>query len=172
MKKMIMNRNIVSKNQKSKKCMKESLKAYGKSSKPVIKGKIGKVTRCVGFEDNNFQSDCGENKSAGNLGIEEYLEILNRYGVAGVKALSSATPRNSGKTADSWYYTIEIGESKSVLSFCNSNVNNGENIAVLIQYGHGTGWGGYVVGNDYINPALRPLVEQIAEEMWKEVTKV
>jgi len=83
MKKMIMNRNIVSKNQKSKKCMKESLKAYGKSSKPVIKGKIGKVTRCVGFEDNNFQSDCGENKSAGNLGIEEYLEILKCGDLAG-----------------------------------------------------------------------------------------
>lgn len=101
-----------------------------------------------------------------------HMGILNKYGRAGVEALSNATPKDTGKTAASWYYDIEQTKTGAVLSFCNSNVNKGENIAILIQYGHGTGWGGYVVGQDYINPALRPLVEQIAEEMWKEVTKV
>lgn len=101
-----------------------------------------------------------------------YVGILEKYGKAGVAALRDATPKDTGKTADSWYYTITIGSGQSVLSFCNSNVNKGENIAVLIQYGHGTGWGGYVVGTDYINPALKPLVDEIAEELWKEVTKV
>lgn len=101
-----------------------------------------------------------------------YMGLLNKYGRIGVQALKDATPKDTGKTAESWYYEIEQGKGRAVLSFCNSNVNNGVNIAIILQYGHGTGWGGYVRGRDYINPAMRPLIDQIAEELWKEVTTV
>lgn len=101
-----------------------------------------------------------------------YLGLLNKYGRIGVQALRNATPKNTGKTAESWYYEIEQSKGRAVLSFCNSNINKGVNIAIILQYGHGTGWGGYVRGQDYINPAIRPLIEEIAEELWKEVTTV
>ena len=83
----------------------------------------------------------------------------------GVEALQSATPKDSGLTADSWSYVIEDWG----LSFTNSNINNGYSVALLIQYGHGTRGGGYVQGIDFINPALRPIFERIADECWKEV---
>lgn len=98
-----------------------------------------------------------------------FLSKLDRYGKEGVVALSSATPVNTGKTAASWYYEIEKTENSYSIIWKNSNVNNGVLIAVLIQYGHGTGWGGYVQGRDYINPAMRPIFDNIAESAWREV---
>lgn len=97
------------------------------------------------------------------------IDVLDKYGEAGVKALSSATPIDTGKTSQSWYYEIERKNGKSVLSFFNSNVNNGVPIAIILQYGHGTGTGGWVEGRDYINPAIRPIFDQIVNDAWKEV---
>jgi len=88
-----------------------------------------------------------------------------RYGAQGVEALRSATPKDSGLTANSWFFTIEDWG----IGFNNSNIQNGFPVAILIQYGHGVKGGGYVQGIDYINPALRPIFDQIAEACWKEV---
>lgn len=98
--------------------------------------------------------------------------VLDKYGQAGVAALSSATPVESGLTAQSWYYEIEHTKSSAVIRFLNSNVNKGVPIAIILQYGHGTGTGGWVEGRDYINPAIQPIFENIAEDAWKEVTKL
>lgn len=99
------------------------------------------------------------------------INILDKYGKAGVAALASATPVDTGKTASSWSYQITRKNGRISLSFHNSNVQNGVPIAVIIQYGHATRNGGWVEGRDYINPALRPIFEQIANEVWKEVTR-
>lgn len=96
---------------------------------------------------------------------------LKRYGTMGVEALKNATPVATGKTADSWYYEIEKGDGFVRLNFNNSNVVDGQNVAILIQYGHGTKNGGYVVGRDYINPALRPIFDEMADSAWKEISK-
>lgn len=101
----------------------------------------------------------------------DYLKVLDKYGKEGVKALSSATPVDSGTTANSWSYKIEKGNSSAKISFLNSNINKGVPIAIILQYGHGTRNGGYVQGRDYINPAIQPIFDQIANEAWKEVTK-
>ena len=90
---------------------------------------------------------------------------FERYGAQGVEALRSATPKDSGLTASGWSYTIENWG----IGFNNSNINDGYAVALLIQYGHGTKNGGYVQGIDYINPALRPVFDKIAEECWREV---
>lgn len=99
------------------------------------------------------------------------LGDLNKYGRAGVAALSSATPVASGETAASWYYEITNKNNTITISFHNSNIQNGVPIAILLQYGHGTGTGGWVQGRDYINPAIQPIFDQIAEYAWKEVTR-
>ena len=113
--------------------------------------------------------------------LSKYLErvkeaakvgVLDKYGQAGVAALSSATPVESGLTAQSWYYEIEHTKSSAVIRFLNSNVNKGVPIAIILQYGHGTGTGGWVEGRDYINPAIQPIFDNIAEDAWKEVTKL
>lgn len=96
-------------------------------------------------------------------------KILEKYGQMGVKALRSATPIDSGKTAESWGYEISVGKEGATIHWTNSNQNNGVYIAVILQYGHGTGTGGYVQGVDYINPAIRPVFDKIAEEAWMEV---
>lgn len=96
-------------------------------------------------------------------------QILQKYGSKGVTALSSATPVDSGLTANSWTYVVEVRGESATIHWMNTNVNKGVNIAVILQYGHGTGTGGYVQGRDYINPAMRPIFDQIAEEAWKEV---
>jgi len=106
----------------------------------------------------------------------KYLDnLLNKYGKMGVDALSSATPRDTGLTSQSWYYEIEH-PSNGVISIVwyNSNYiyeNNQVSVAVLLQYGHATRNGGWVEGRDYINPAIRPIFDQIAEDAWKEVIK-
>lgn len=100
------------------------------------------------------------------------LGILNKYGREGVAALSSATPVESGLTASSWSYEIEHSSGSAKIIFTNSNINKGVNIAVILQYGHGTGTGGWVQGRDYINPAIQPIFDKIAEEAWRGVTKI
>lgn len=101
-----------------------------------------------------------------------HLGTLDKYGREGVAALASATPVESGKTASSWYYEITNNGQTAKISFYNSNVNKGVPIAIIIQYGHGTKNGGWVEGRDYINPAIQPIFDRIAEEIWREVTRL
>lgn len=96
---------------------------------------------------------------------------LDKYGKEGVQALAAATPVNTGLTAASWYYEIERKEGSTSIVWKNSNIVDGTPIAVILQYGHATRNGGYVQGTDYINTALRPIFEKIADSAWKEVTK-
>ena len=100
-----------------------------------------------------------------------HLGNLDKYGREGVAALASATPVDSGLTANSWYYEITNKNGSATISFLNSNIQNGVPIAIILQYGHGTGTGGWVQGRDYINPAIQPIFDKIADEAWKEVTK-
>ena len=101
-----------------------------------------------------------------------HLGDLDKYGRAGVEALSSATPVDTGETAKSWYYKIEHTNGSARIVFCNSHINEGVPIAIILQYGHGTGTGGWVEGIDYINPAIQPIFNKIADAAWKEVTKI
>lgn len=100
-----------------------------------------------------------------------YLAVLEKYAQQGVAALSAATPVDSGLTSISWDYEIVQNDDGVSIVWNNSNVNNGVNIAIILQYGHGTRNGGYVQGRDYINPALQPVFERMAEAAWKEVTE-
>lgn len=100
------------------------------------------------------------------------LGDLDKYGKEGVAALASATPTDTGLTANSWYYEIEHQNGSVSINFGNSNVNKGVPIAIILQYGHGTGTGGWVQGRDYINPAIQPIFDKIAEAAWREVTKL
>lgn len=95
--------------------------------------------------------------------------ILNRYGEQGVSLLSAATPKKTGKTAASWSYDVSRSNGRYVLSWNNSNINDGVNVALIIQYGHGTKRGTYVKGIDYINPVLEKVFKEMADELWKEV---
>lgn len=97
--------------------------------------------------------------------------LLKRYGEAGVRALQVATPKDTGETANSWGYEIETSRDGARVIWTNSNVVEGLPIAILIQYGHGTGGGGYVQGRDYINPAMRNIFDQLADAAWKELTR-
>lgn len=99
----------------------------------------------------------------------DYLNVLDVYGQMGVEALAKATPVDTGLTSQSWTYEIERTSDKTTIYWLNTNTNQGVNIAVILQYGHGTGTGGYVQGIDYINPAMRPVFEKIADQAWKEV---
>lgn len=99
------------------------------------------------------------------------LSDLDKYGREGVNALASATPVDSGLTAKSWYYTIQNKNGSVTITFNNSNIQNGVPIAIILQYGHGTRNGGWVQGRDYINPAIQPIFDKIANNAWREVTK-
>ena len=122
-------------------------------------------------------------KSTGDFSnITRYLEkvrkklnlksIFDHYGERGVKALSEATPVDTGLTASLWRYEVSEEDGQTTLSFHNDHVNKGVNIAIILQYGHGTGTGGWVEGRDYINPAIQPIFDELAEKLWKEVTTV
>ena len=100
------------------------------------------------------------------------LGVLDKYGREGVAALASATPTETGLTASSWTYEIERKGSSVSIVYKNSNNNKCVPIAVILQYGHGTGTGGWVQGRDYINPAIQPVFDRIADEAWKEVTRI
>lgn len=98
-----------------------------------------------------------------------HLGILDRYGKEGVAALASATPKDTGLTASSWTYEINRTSNGASIIFSNTNIQNGTNIAIILQYGHATANGGYIQGRDYINPAIQPIFDRIAEDAWKEV---
>lgn len=105
-------------------------------------------------------------KETSNMGF------LDKYGREGVKALSSATPVDTGKTASSWTYEINRKKDSVEIVWKNANIQNGVPIAILLQYGHATKNGGWVQGRDYINPAIRPVFDKLANEAWREVTKL
>lgn len=96
--------------------------------------------------------------------------LLHKYGREGVTALSTATPKETGRAATSWGYEVEVKGNHCAIYWTNSDLENGFPVAVMIQFGHGTGTGGYVQGRDYINPAMRPIFDKIANEVWKAVT--
>lgn len=105
-----------------------------------------------------------------NLKKQDFYKNVEKLAQEGVEALSTATPLDSGQTAESWGYLIEDKKDTFTITWTNSNVNEGVNIAIILQYGHGTGTGGYVAGQDYINPAMKPVFDKIADDVWKEVT--
>lgn len=107
-----------------------------------------------------------------NVGKAVKAKDLTKYGQAGVEALASATPVDTGLTASSWYYEIEQSNGRASITFYNSNIQNGIPIAIILQYGHGTGTGGWVEGRDYINPAIQSVFDKLAEDAWKEVTSL
>lgn len=116
----------------------------------------------------------GDNKKT-----EKFLEMmksgkpyqdLDRYGRQGVDALRSATPRDTGETAQSWGYQVSHTKGRYSISWFNTHKERGVNIAVIIQYGHGTGTGGWVEGRDYINPAIQPIFDRIVDDVWRQVT--
>ena len=101
---------------------------------------------------------------------QDLSSILNKYAQDGVAALSAATPVDSGDTSKSWTYEVEVGRGSATIVWKNTHLAGGKPIAIMLQYGHGTGTGGYVSGRDYINPAIRPVFDKIAADVWKEVT--
>ena len=102
---------------------------------------------------------------------QEFLNIAEMYGKEGVDALAKATPKDSGKTADSWDFEITSERGKTSIDWTNDNVNDGVNVAVLLQYGHGLDGGGYVPGQNYINPAMDVIAKRLADAEWEEVKK-
>lgn len=117
----------------------------------------------------------GDFKKLNNF-LERIKDVINKsqldkYGIQGVEALSNATPKKTGKTSESWYYKINRKNNSLSISFYNNNINKGVPIAIILQYGHGTKNGGWVQGRDYINPAIQPIFDKIAEDAWKEVTR-
>lgn len=114
---------------------------------------------------NNFESFCNR------MFKRDYLDVISAYADLGVEALKAATPVKSGQTASSWDYEIESKKGITTLWFTNSHEENGANVAVLLIYGHGKKDGGYVEGIDFVSPALRPIFQDLADAMWKEVKK-
>lgn len=102
----------------------------------------------------------------------DIYKTLDRYGREGVAALSSATPADSGLASSSWDYKTEVNRKSASITWLNHDIENGFPVAIMLQYGYGTGTGGYVQGRDYINPAIKPIFDKIAESVWKEVTSV
>lgn len=98
-----------------------------------------------------------------------YKRKLEKYAIYGVQALAAATPIDTGKTASSWSYDIIQNDDSVSIIWKNSNVNKHVNVAIILQYGHATRNGGYVQGVDYINPALKPLFDKMADAAWEEV---
>lgn len=110
-----------------------------------------------------------------NSFLERALNIiklgeLDKYGREGVEVLAAATPEDTGKTASSWYYKVSRTRAGAKIEWLNSSQNQGIPIVILLQYGHGFQNGGYVQGIDFINPALEPVFEEIANNAWKELT--
>ena len=102
----------------------------------------------------------------------QLFAVLSKYGTLGQNALSNATPVESGRTAASWSYSIQQRPGYYSIRWHNSHIEDGIPIAVILQYGHGTGTGGYVQGRDYIMPAIRPVFDQIVAEAMREVTRI
>lgn len=104
------------------------------------------------------------------LSTGDIYTSLDAYAREGVAALAAATPHDSGLAADSWSYEIERSRGSARIKWLNTDVENGFPVAIMLQYGYGTGTGGYVQGQDYINPAMKPIFDRIAEQVWKAVT--
>lgn len=102
----------------------------------------------------------------------DHVKHVQRLADLGLQALINATPKDSGITADSWDYVVETNRKKTTITWTNDSKNGSFPIAIMLQYGHGTGTGGYVYGQDYINPAIQPIFDQISEEVWKEVVNL
>lgn len=100
----------------------------------------------------------------------EFFAGLDSLAQRGVTALQASTPQDSGLTAASWSYEIEAKKDKTTITWINTHTEDGVNIAIILQYGHGTGTGGYVAGRDFINPAIQPIFDEISNEVWKKVT--
>lgn len=117
--------------------------------------------------------DCVETKRyLHKLEKQGYFDSLKQYGELGVQALASATPKDTGNTAACWRCEVAVGSGRTSLKWYNTNLTrDGDPIAILLQYGHGTGTGGYVQGRDYINPAIQPVFDNIADQVWKAVTE-
>ncbi len=98
--------------------------------------------------------------------------LLDRYGREGVEALRSNTQIDSGLTASSWDYYVDTNKRTSKIVWTNTHNISGVNIAIILQYGHATKNGGYVQGQDYINPAIRPIMDKIADDVWREVCRL
>ena len=96
---------------------------------------------------------------------------LDKYGKEGIQALMAATPVDTGLTASLWHYDINLSKDSSSISLYNDNIDNGVPIAIILNYGHGTRNGGYVKGRNYINPAIQPIFDKLAQEAWKEVIR-
>ena len=111
-------------------------------------------------------------KFLGNAKRAVRYSDLEKYAKKGVEALVSATPIDSGLTRDSWNYEIASNQGSITINFININVNDGVPIAIIIQYGHATGNGGWVEGRDYINPAIQPIFDEMVKDIWREVTKL
>lgn len=115
----------------------------------------------------NFEKTLASLKKMSKLQIKG---ILESYGRMGVQALASATPEDSGLAANSWDFEVTQTGTSWTIAWTNHDIEGGFPVAVMIQYGHGTGTGGYVAGRDYINPAIQPIFDKIADEVWKVVT--
>ena len=100
------------------------------------------------------------------------LNILHKYAKKGIVALSVSTPKDTGLTANLWDYKIELKPNGYSITWTNSNTVNGIPVVILLQYGHGTGTGGYVEGRDFINPAIKPVMDKIADDIFEEVKKL
>jgi hypothetical protein len=100
----------------------------------------------------------------------QIFKTLDKYGREGVTALSKATPVDSSETASSWGYKIRSSKGTHSIEWTNTHIEDGVPIDIILQYGHGTGTGGYIHGRDYINPAMKPVFDKIAENVWKAVT--
>ena len=116
-----------------------------------------------------YDSTQGLRKMLKKLSKGDVSSILDKYGRIGAQELAQHTPKDTGRTASSWTYSINNTKDGQSIEWYNSHINDGVNIAVIIQYGHGTGTGGYVRGIDYLNPAMRPVFEQIKNDILKEV---
>lgn len=109
-------------------------------------------------------------RSLKKMASGDQFSDFDRYGQVGVRALSASTPVDTGLAAHSWYYKVIRDSRNPGIEWCNADVESGLNVVILIQYGHGTGTGGYVQGRDFINPAMQPVFDQIAIDVWKKVT--
>lgn len=115
---------------------------------------------------NNFERFCNR-----VLLKRNYLNIITDYAERGIEALKEATPVDGGETAEGWGYEIEDKDGITTLTFTNSNINDGVNVAILLIYGHATRNGGYVEGNNFVPEVLEPIFRDLAAAMWKEVTE-
>lgn len=111
-------------------------------------------------------------KSLKRMSEADIFASLESYGEKGVSALAAATPQDSGKAATSWSYNVTRSKTSWSIVWTNSNIENGFPVVIGLQYGHGTGTGGWVQGQDFINPAIRPIFDQISQDVWKAVTSV